>query len=81
MSNDLVAEIQNLVADVMQVPDESIGPNTTSEDIEAWDSVQHLVLMLALEERFAVIVTPEEASELRTPVAIAQYLQDSIGSA
>ena len=73
-SEELLTAICHLVADVMQIPEASIRPQTTPADVPTWDSVQHLSLMLGVEDRFGVSVQPEEAADLLTPSAIADYI-------
>ncbi len=46
--------VRQLMAQVLQTPMESIDLQTRQEDVEAWDSLGHMNLCLALEEEFGV---------------------------
>lgn len=49
-------------SDMFAVPEERIGADSSPETIEAWDWMQHLNLILALEERFGLQLLPEGGS-------------------
>ena len=60
MTSPVFERVRGIAADVLQVPETAITPESRPESIEGWDSVQHLNLVLALEEAFAVQFDPEE---------------------
>lgn len=64
MSNILSSEVFQLVADVMGVPVGEIDGSSSPETLEGWDSVKHLTLAVALEERFGIMLTPEEIESI-----------------
>lgn len=51
-----------------------ITAETSPKTLESWDSLQHLNLVLALEESFGVQISPEEADSMTSIGAIAQIL-------
>lgn len=52
--------VRAIASDVLQVPAERLTPRSSMETIESWDSLQHLNLILALEQEFDVQFEPEE---------------------
>jgi acyl carrier protein len=60
------------------VPIESILPDSSPETIESWDSLQHLNLVLALEQEYSVQFTPEEIETLVSPERIAALLGEKV---
>ena len=56
--------LQQVMAAVLEVPADSIGPATDMDTVEAWDSLRHLTLVLALEEEFGVHIPDEEAGSI-----------------
>jgi len=60
MSSSVFHRVQTIAADVFKVPVGEITPRSSPETIATWDSVQHLNLVLALEEAFGVQFEPEE---------------------
>lgn len=56
--------IHRIVADVFSIPVLNIGPESSPQTIEKWDSVGHLNLVLALEEAFGVAFSPEQIDDM-----------------
>lgn len=69
--DDLVARLIELAADVFGVPAAELSDSSSSETIEAWDSISHLNLMLAVEQAFGVRIEPEQMVELTSIARIA----------
>ena len=53
-----------VLSEVMDVPLDSITEDSTPENIENWDSLQHMNLVLALEEEFDVQFNDEQVMEM-----------------
>ena len=53
-----------MASDLFGVPADRIGPASSPQTIETWDSIQHLNLVLALEERFGLQLSPEEIEQI-----------------
>jgi acyl carrier protein len=58
--------LNELLSDVFMRDDLKIGPETTSSDVEGWDSVRHIEIMIAVEEHFGVQFRSSEFDNLRT---------------
>jgi acyl carrier protein len=69
------AELSRVLADVFGVDPADIRPDSAPESIEDWDSVQHLNMIIALEQAFDVRFTPEEIEDALTVRAIAGILE------
>jgi acyl carrier protein len=70
-----------IAADVLNVHGTAITADASPETIEGWDSLQHLNLVLALEQEFGVQFEPEEIDEMNSIDRILRVLQDKIGHA
>jgi acyl carrier protein len=57
-------KIKQVMSAVFEIPLESIADDASSDNIENWDSLRHLNLILALEEEFAVSIPDEEVGNL-----------------
>lgn len=60
MNDDLDVLVRNLMGTIFNCNPNTIGPESSMESIEAWDSLQHLHLVLDLEENLAVQFTADE---------------------
>jgi len=52
------------MASVLEVPEESINEASSNDNIGSWDSIQHMNLVLALEEEFDVAILDEDAANI-----------------
>lgn len=61
MSADNIEErVRGVIAEVFGLDPQEIGPETSIETVEAWDSLQHLTVVLALEEEFDIQLDDEQ---------------------
>ena len=58
------AGIQDVMCDVFDDDDLRIGPQTTAADVEGWDSQAHVMLIVALEQRFGIRFNTAELDSL-----------------
>ena len=56
--------IKNVMSVIFDVPVELITETSSVDDIENWDSLRHLNLILGLEEEFDITVPDEEVGNL-----------------
>jgi acyl carrier protein len=47
------------------------------DNVEGWDSMAHVGLILALQKEFGVSISPADAIELTTVKEIIRYLADA----
>jgi acyl carrier protein len=60
----MLEKTRAIVADIFEVPLETVTPQSSPDTIAAWDSMHHLNLVLALEQEFGVQFSPEEIEQL-----------------
>lgn len=65
MNSETLDQVRGIAADVFSVPLEALSATTSPETLENWDSVHHLNLVLALEEKFSIEFSPEEIDQMR----------------
>ena len=67
--------VTRVLADVFGVDPRDLHPASSPDTIESWDSVQHLNMIIALEQEFGVRFTPAEIEEAMSVQAIAGLIQ------
>jgi acyl carrier protein len=67
-----------ITADIFGVPAEQVGPQSSPDTIETWDSINHLNLVLALEQEFGIQFTPEEIEQLLSVELIVALLAEKV---
>jgi acyl carrier protein len=58
-------ELQQVFRTVFDTPDLIISPQTTANDVDGWDSLSHVNLILAVEQRFQVRLGTKELLAMR----------------
>ena len=75
ITGDVEVRIQAVISDVFGLDPEEIGAATSKETIPTWDSLQHLIVILALEEEFDIHFSDDETASLVTfPVIVARVM-------
>jgi acyl carrier protein len=63
MNELLESRVQRIFSDVFSLSVDQLHVEASPETVSTWDSLNHLNLVLALEQEFGVQFTPEEATE------------------
>ncbi len=61
MQNEVLLEqIQKIFRDVLDDEEIVLEPATTADDVEGWDSLTHIQLIVAIEKHFKIKFTSKE---------------------
>lgn len=58
--NDVLAKVQEIFRDVLDNDEIELSFETTADDIEEWDSLSHIQLIVAIEKEFKIKFTSKE---------------------
>jgi acyl carrier protein len=81
LSSGLFEQVRSMAADLLNVPAARLTAESSPNTVEAWDSTQHLTLVLALEERFGFQLSPEEIEEMHTLGDVVRIVGSKLDSA
>lgn len=70
--------LRRIAADIFSQPADSVTADASPETIETWDSVQHVSLVLAIEEHFGIQIEPEEFEKMNSLGKIAELLDGKL---
>ena len=59
-------KVEGVVAEVLQVPAAEVTDDLAMKDLDAWDSLKHMELIVALETAFDVQLTFDEIVAMRS---------------
>jgi acyl carrier protein len=68
-------QVRNVASDIFGIPADRITAESSPETIENWDSMQHLNLVLAIEEKFGVQLDPEDIEQMKNIGAVAELVE------
>ena len=61
---DLHQQVVSIFADILQVDIDPLNGDISRKELDAWDSINHLRLVLELEEIFQISLSDQEVAEL-----------------
>ncbi len=75
MITSTLDQVRNIASDIFGIPAGKITAESSPETIENWDSMQHLNLVLAIEEKFGVQLDPEDIEAMKNIGAVAALVE------
>jgi acyl carrier protein len=78
MNGEIWNEVRGIAADIFQVDAGLLQAASSPDQVEAWDSVQHLNLVLALEGKYGIAFDPEEMEQMKNLGEIASLVTTKI---
>jgi acyl carrier protein len=70
-------KLKQVLADVFGVDASTIDENASVDTIEKWDSLNHLNLVLALEEQFKVSLSEDQIVEMMNYPLVKAVLEEN----
>jgi len=67
-------EIQQIFRKVLKIPDLNVNYSTSMDDLEAWDSLNHVVLIDAMEKHFNIRFSLQDLLTINDVEAFCNYV-------
>lgn len=77
--NDIIPELQEIFVDVFDNEELIITEETNAEDIEDWDSLEQIHILVAIEKRFNIKFDIKEVTNLNNVGEIVDVIERKIG--
>ena len=77
-TGSILDQVRRIAADVFTMPLEQVTTESSAETIGNWDSLQHLNVVLALEQSFGLEFAPEEIEQMLSVEAIVMLVQEKL---
>jgi acyl carrier protein len=61
----IMTKLVQILRDVLEDPDLVVQPDTSASTVPGWDSMKHVRIVMAVEERFGIRLTTREINRLR----------------
>jgi acyl carrier protein len=75
---ELYAELNRIFQRVLEDETIALTAATTAEDVEGWDSMNHIFIVVELEKQFGVKFHAEEMEELKNVGELATLLRKKL---
>ncbi|EXI73308.1 MAG TPA: acyl carrier protein [Candidatus Accumulibacter phosphatis] len=69
-----------ILSSLLQVPLEQLGHDTSRKSCQAWDSLKHMHLVLALEEEFGIEFDDAEIADLNSAAALLDAVSRKVSA-
>jgi acyl carrier protein len=76
---DILRDTAAIIRDVVDRPDLAVEDNTTAADIEAWDSFNHINIVVAVEAHFGIKFVTAEIEQLKNVGELVSLVSAKIG--
>jgi acyl carrier protein len=74
-SETVMESLREIMIDVFDLDDLTLTQETTADDIEEWDSLSHVRLVVAVERKFGFRFTNSEIESLKTVGDLVRLIQ------
>lgn len=75
---DIYVKLKEIFIDVFDDEDTEIDDNTTSKDIDGWDSLTHITLIGVVEDEFMIKFDMEDLSKMKSVGVLVDMIQERL---
>ena len=77
--NDTIEKVNVIFKDVLDNGDIKIAYETTAKDVEEWDSLSHIQLVVAIEKSFNIRFSSGEISSFKNVGEMCEVIAKKVG--
>jgi acyl carrier protein len=74
-SATIIRDIQPIFRDVLDIPDLQLTRQSNASNVEGWDSLAHVNLVMAIEKRYKIKIALGELQDLKNVGEMADLIQ------
>ena len=67
-------KLKKIISNIFGISEDKITDDTSTENVEKWDSLNHINLILSIEEQFGITISEDEMIEMTSFVNIKKIL-------
>jgi len=79
--NDVIRQFSKIFAEVLDEDEIELSAETTADDIEEWDSLTHIQLIVAIEKHFDIKFKAMEIEQYRNVGDMCKGVSDKLAAA
>jgi len=77
-SATIIKEIQPIFRDVLDLPDLQLTRQSNASNVEGWDSLAHVNLVMGIEKRYKIKIALGELQDLKNVGEMADLIQKKL---
>ncbi len=74
-SDDILSQVRDIIAEVLDQPDLKLDRQTSADNVEGWDSFNHINIVVAVESRFGIKFHTADIEELRNVGELVELIE------
>ena len=76
--DEILQKLTPVFRDVFDNPELELSPSTTADDVEEWDSVNHITLIVEIEQKFGIKFQTAELEELKNVGELVRLISSKL---
>ena len=73
--NEVLTQVNDIFRDVLDNEDIQLTPSSTADDVEEWDSLSHIQLIVAIEKHFKIRFSTTELTSYKNVGEMVEGIQ------
>jgi acyl carrier protein len=74
----IIKDIQPIFRDILDLPDLQLTRQSNASNVEGWDSLSHVNLVMAIEKRYKIKIALGELQDLKNVGEMADLIQKKL---
>ena len=77
-NEEIIKKLNSIFRNVLNDDQINLKINTSNNELEKWDSLNHILLILEIEKKFSIKITAGEIAELNSISLICDMINEKI---
>ena len=78
--NEILADLETMIREVFDEFEGTFSEELSAHDVEQWDSLGNVQLMVMIEKAFSIKFKMDEIGNLKNVGELASFVEDRVGS-
>ena len=75
METTIESEVRTILAAVLRISSSDISSDTSTDTVDGWDSLAHMNLIVAIENKYNISLDEQEIVEVTNLVSLTQLVE------
>ena len=80
MDNKIEGRIKDVMSAVFEISTDKINDKSSPDTVQSWDSLKHMILIIALEEEFEIIFSDDDIVNILSFDSFRSIIKEKLGN-